>query len=45
MRHKSDLHVRFCRTTLLKDNVANVGIKLYNKMPEKLKKLEKNRGI
>jgi hypothetical protein len=41
MRHKSDLHVRFCKTTLLRSNVANVGIKLYNKLPEKLKKLEK----
>jgi len=42
MCHKSDFHVQFCRTTFLKNNVANVGIKLYNKLPAKLKKLEKN---
>jgi hypothetical protein len=39
--HKSDLHVQFCRTTLFKNNVANMGIKLYNKLPNKVKKLEK----
>ena len=41
MPHKSDLHVQFCRTTLLRNDVANVGTKLYNKLLEKLKKLEK----
>jgi hypothetical protein len=41
MRRKSDLHVQFCKTILLRNNVANVGIKLYNKLPEKLMKLEK----
>jgi hypothetical protein len=40
-RHKLDLHVQFCRTTLFKNNVADVGIKLYNKLPNKIKKLEK----
>jgi hypothetical protein len=40
-RHKSDLRVKFCRTTLFKNNVANMGIKLYNKLPNKVKKLEK----
>jgi hypothetical protein len=39
--HKSDLHVQFCRPILLRNNLANVGIKLYNKLPNKLKKLEK----
>ena len=41
----SQQNITFCRTTLLRNNVANVGIKLYNKLPEKLKKLEKNSGI
>jgi hypothetical protein len=36
--YKSDLHVQFCRTTLFKNNVANMGIKLYNKLPNKVKK-------
>jgi hypothetical protein len=40
-RHKSDLHVQFYRTTLFKNNVANMGIKLYNKLPNKVKKLGK----
>jgi hypothetical protein len=39
--HKSDLHVKFCRTTLFKNNFANVGIKLYNKLPNKVQELEK----
>jgi hypothetical protein len=39
--HKLDLHVQFCRTTVFKDNVVNVGIKLYNKLPNKITKLEK----
>jgi hypothetical protein len=37
----SQQNIKFCRTILLRNNVANVGIKLYNKLPEKLKKLEK----
>jgi oligoribonuclease NrnB/cAMP/cGMP phosphodiesterase (DHH superfamily) len=40
-RHKLDLHVQFCKTTLFKNNVANVGMKLYNKLPNKMKKLKK----
>jgi hypothetical protein len=40
-RHKSDLHVQICRTSLFKNNVANMVIKLYNKLPSKVKKLEK----
>jgi hypothetical protein len=38
---KSDLHIQFCRTTLLKKSSENVGIKLYNKLPNKIKRLEK----
>jgi hypothetical protein len=37
---KLDLHTKFCRTTLLKNSGANVGIKLYNKLPNIIKRLE-----
>ena len=40
-RRKSDLHIQFCRTTLLKNSSTNVGIKLYNKLPNTIKTLEK----
>ena len=36
---KSDLHTQFCRTTLFKNSSANVGIKLYNKLPN-IKRLD-----
>ena len=32
-RQKSDIHIQFCRTTLLKNSNVNVGVKLYNKLP------------
>jgi len=38
---KSDLHIQFCRTTLFKNSRANVGVKLYNKLPNTIKRLEK----
>jgi len=38
---KSNLHTQFCRTTLFKKSNANVGIKLYNKLPNTIKRLEK----
>jgi hypothetical protein len=38
---KSHLHTQFCRTTLFKNNSANVGIKLYNKLPNTIKRLHK----
>jgi hypothetical protein len=38
---KSDLHTRFCRTTLLKNSSANVGIKLCNRLPNEIKRLDK----
>jgi hypothetical protein len=30
---KTNLHTQLCRTTLLKNSSINVGIKLYNKLP------------
>jgi len=38
---KSDLHIQFCRTTLFKNSSANVVIKLYNKLPNTIKRLQK----
>jgi hypothetical protein len=38
---KSDLHIQFCGTTLLKNSSENVGIKLYSKLPNTIKRLEK----
>jgi hypothetical protein len=38
---KSDLHTQFCRTALFKNSSANVGIKLYNKLPNTIKRLDK----
>jgi hypothetical protein len=40
-KKRIDLHVQFCRTTLFKNTSANVGIKLYNKLPNTIQKLEK----
>jgi hypothetical protein len=40
-RQKSDLHIQCCRASLFKNSSANVGIKLYNKLPNKIKRLEK----
>jgi hypothetical protein len=37
-RQKSDLHTQYCRTTLYKNNYGNVGIKLFNKLPNSIKK-------
>jgi hypothetical protein len=38
---KSDLHTQYCRTKLFKNSSANVGIKLYNKLPNTIKRLDK----
>jgi hypothetical protein len=42
-RHKSDLHPLTCRTNLTKHNGLNMGITLFNKLPDQLKKLETKR--
>ena len=41
-RHKADLHPLTCRTNLIKNNGLNMGIRLFNKLPEQLKNLETN---
>ena len=40
IRHKTDVHPLTCRTNPTKNNVLNMGITLFNKLPEQLKKLE-----
>jgi hypothetical protein len=35
---KLNLHVQFCRTNALKKGVMNMGIRLYNKLPNKIRK-------
>jgi hypothetical protein len=40
MRQGLDLHVHFCRTTALKNCVMNLGIKLYNEIPIKIREVE-----
>jgi hypothetical protein len=38
--HKTDLHPLTCRTNLVKNNGLNMGIALYNKLTQNLKKLD-----
>jgi hypothetical protein len=40
-RQKLNLHVQFCRTDVFKNGVVNAGIKLYNRLPNQIGKLEK----
>jgi len=40
-RKNSDLHTQFCRNTLFKNISANLGTKLCNKLPNKIKRLKK----
>jgi hypothetical protein len=42
---KSDLHTQFCRSTILKNSNGNLGIKLFNKLLEIIKRLEKIRNL
>jgi hypothetical protein len=41
MQIKLDLHVQFCNMDLFR-SVVNMGIRLHNKVPDHIKKLEKN---
>ena len=38
--HRLDFQIQICRTDIFKQSVNNMGIKLYNKLPKYLKKLE-----
>jgi hypothetical protein len=40
-RQKSDFHTQFCRTTLYKNSCENAGIKLFNKLPNTIKRVER----
>jgi len=39
-RRKCDFHIPSCNATLFKRNVINMGIRLYNRMPTRMKRLE-----
>jgi hypothetical protein len=39
-RHKTDLHLLTCRTNMAKYNDINMGIILYNRLPDYIKKLD-----
>jgi hypothetical protein len=40
-RQELNLHVQFCRTNAYKKGILNMGIKLYNKVPNKFREVEK----
>jgi len=44
-RRKSDFHVPSCNTSLFKRSVTNMGIRLYNKMPTRIKQLDSFRDF
>jgi hypothetical protein len=39
-RLNKDCHVNFCRTTLLKRSVVNMGTELYSRVPNNIKNME-----
>jgi len=39
-RRKQDLHVPSCNTSLVNRSVMNMGIRLYNEMPTRIKQLD-----
>ena len=39
IRHRLDFQTKFCRTNILKKSVNNLGMKLYNKLPNYLKNM------
>jgi hypothetical protein len=41
---KLNIHVQFCRTNAPKKGVMNGGIKWYNKLPNKIREVEKVRS-
>jgi hypothetical protein len=40
-RQNSDFHTQFCRNTLYKNSCENAGIKLFNKLPNTIKRIER----
>jgi hypothetical protein len=42
-RQKLNLHVQFCRTNVFKNGVMNMGMRLYNKIPNKIREVGKMR--
>ena len=44
-RRKCDFHVPGCNTSLFKRSVINMGIRMYNKMPARIKQLRSFRDF
>jgi metal-responsive CopG/Arc/MetJ family transcriptional regulator len=44
-RRKSYVHVHFCNTSLLRKSLVNTGIRLYSKVPDHIKKLDKIKSL
>jgi hypothetical protein len=44
-RQKLNPHVQFCRTNVVKNGVMNMGIRLYNRIPNKIREVEKMRQV
>jgi hypothetical protein len=44
-QRKLDLHVHFCNTDLFRKSVINRGIRLHNKVPDYIKKLDKDKAF
>jgi exonuclease III len=42
-RQKTDFHTQYCRTNLYKSNYEITGIKLYNKLPDTIKRIKQPR--
>jgi hypothetical protein len=42
---KLNLHVQFCRTNVVKNGIMNMGIRLYNRIPNKIREVKKNETI
>jgi len=40
MRNKPNFNVQLCNTILFQKSVVNMGIKLYNKVPQNIKNLD-----
>lgn len=40
MRRKLDLHVQFCDTVLFRKGMVNIGVRMYKKVPDNIKKTD-----
>jgi hypothetical protein len=45
IRGKNKVHIQACKTAFLQNNVLNKGIRLYNKLPERIRVLDNFRSF